>query len=337
MPITNEPMMLDERTQANLEILRQIKRGDFSKAKAYTGFGGLRQMFKLETMQTELEKILSLHERDALFKSTRTGYFTPLILIDFIYAVLGKLGFKQGKILEPACGHGAFFERMPKHMREKSTLTGIELEPLSARIAKALYLDVRILNRGFHHFHETGFDLILGNPPYAPFGVYDQKHPDLKDVMIHHYFVAKSARLLKPGGLLAMVLPSYVLDNVKRHVRDQLAEAVDLVAAFRMPETLFVDAKVTVDVVIFQRTQAPKKDWNKLALAQLSDHTSFRMIQYFVQHPEHVLGVLETYEGYSHFEDKPRKALCCQGSFEEVQAKLPSLLENITPLATLMT
>ena len=101
----------------------------------------------------------------------------------------------------PACGSGAFFERMPKDMREHSQITGIEIEPVSHRLAQKLYPDIRMIHQGFQWFQEQDFDLVIGNPPYASFSVFDQSHLDLCEAMIHHYFVAKSVRLLKPGGL----------------------------------------------------------------------------------------------------------------------------------------
>jgi type I restriction-modification system DNA methylase subunit len=258
--LDKEDYKIDPRTQNNIDILRQFKNGDLSTISHYSGFGGLRKTLAQEETQKKLAEFLSPREIEGLVKSTSTGYFTPPFLIDFIYQLVQKLGFKHGKILEPACGHGAFFERMPKAMRDKSTITGVELEKMSAAIAKALYPDIEIIHKGFHHFHEGEFDLIIGNPPYASFTVFDQEHADLSDEMIHHYFVAKSVRLLKEGGLLAMVVPCYILDNPKRHLRHQIAEIADLVAAYRMPCDLFTDAKVTVDVVIFQRTANPKKD-----------------------------------------------------------------------------
>ncbi len=186
----------EERVKRNIELLRQFKNGNLTSIKQYSGFGGLRKAFKEKTIVSNLLTFLSTDEIDRLKKSTSTGYFTPTILINFIYQVLQNLGFKHGKILEPACGHGAFLEHMPKAMRKNSQITGIELEPLSASIAKALYPDIKIFNKGFHHFHDNEFDLIIGNPPYASFTVFDKEHPDLCNEMIHHYFVAKSIRLL---------------------------------------------------------------------------------------------------------------------------------------------
>jgi len=263
-------------------------------------------------------------------KSTRTGYFTPPLLIDFIYALVQKLGFSYGKILEPACGHGAFLARMPQAMRAHSSVTGIELEKLSAMMAKALYPDMQIRCQGFHRFQESDFDLIIGNPPYAPFSVFDEHHSDLSDAMIHHYFVAKSVRLLKEGGLLAMVVPCYVLDNPTRHLRHKMAEVAELVAAYRMPCDLFADAKVTVDVVIFRRTAHPANDWTESIFINLADQARVSMTRYFVDHPEHVIGTLSSYQMPSLFEEGSYTSLKCVGSIAAVEQRLPELINAMS-------
>lgn len=327
----NETDIMAQRIKQNVDILHAFKKGNLDAVKRYSGFGGLRNAFKDAALQAELAAFLSSREIERLRKSASTGYFTPAILVDFIYGLVQRLGFTHGKILEPACGHGAFFERMPQAMREQSDITGVELEPLSAAMAKALYPDIKILNQGFHHFHDNEFDLIIGNPPYAPFPVFDKQHSDLSDEMIHHYFVAKSVRLLKEGGLLAMVVPCYVLDNPRRHLRHEIADVADLVAAYRMPADLFDDAKITVDVVVFQRSATPKKDWLDTLSVELSDKTRVRMAKYFIDHPAHVIGELSTYEAYSFFEDRMRKGLKSVASLEDVKKRLPQFLESITP------
>lgn len=322
----------EERVKRNIEVLRQFKEGNLTSLKQYSGFGGLRKAFKDEAIVNSLSTFLSADEIDRLKKSTSTGYFTPKLIVDFIYALIQKLGFTHGKFLEPACGAGAFFEHMPKSMRKNSQITGIELEPLSASIAKALYPDIEILNKGFQHFHDNEFELIIGNPPYASFTVFDKEHPDLCDEMIHHYFVAKSVRLLKENGLLAMVVPCYILDNPKRHLRKQISEVAELVAAYRLPENLFDDAKVTVDVVIFQRKSNPDTAWSKTHLTNLSDKKTACLSDYFAKHSKHILGELSTYEAYSFFEDRPRKGLKCVANIEAVQTRLPQLVDELQPL-----
>lgn len=322
----------EERAKRNIEVLRQFKEGNLTSLKQYSGFGGLRRAFKDETIVNNLSTFLSPDEIDRLKKSTSTGYFTPPLIINFIYAIIQKLGFTYGKILEPACGAGAFFECMPKAMRKNSQITGIELEPLSASIAKALYPDIKIVNKGFQHFHDNEFDLIIGNPPYASFTVFDKEHADLCDEMIHHYFVAKSVRLLKENGLLAMVVPCYILDNPKRHLRKQIAEMAELITAYRLPENLFDDAKVTVDVVIFQRTHTPQKDWIDSQEVAFADGNQLYMTNYFIDNPNYVIGKLGTYEAYSFFEDKPRQGLKCTASLEEVKKRTSELIQTLRPL-----
>ncbi len=327
-----KPRFNVQRVNTNLDVLHQFKQGHTEALKRYTGFGGLRGAFKDETVQARLATCLSADDIERLRKSASTSYFTPAILVDFVYAIIQKLGVSHGQILEPACGHGAFFERMPTAMCEQSQVTGIEFDPLSAAMAKALYPDITIINQGFQSFHEDGFDLIIGNPPYASFSVFDRQHPDLSHEMIHHYFVAKSVRLLKEGGLLAMVVPCYVLDNPKRHLRKQIAEVADLVAAYRFPDSLFDDARITVDVVVFQRKANPHTQWQSSKQVKFANKQRVYLADYFIQHPEHVLGELDSYEVYSQFESRPRIGLKCVGTLAEVQTRLPQLVSELHPV-----
>ena len=145
--------------------------------------------------------------------------------------------------------------------------------------------------------------------------------------MLYFYFI-----FYYPAKL-AMVVPCYVLDNPKRHSRKQIAEVANLVDAYRMPENLFDNAKITVDIVVFQRTSSPKKDWTDTVFIELPNKERFCIARYFADHPDYIIGKLDTYEAYSFFEDKPRKGLKCVAPFEEVQKRLPELVNTVQPLS----
>ncbi len=314
----------------NFDIIKQIKAGDFSSAKRFTGFGGMRQSLLTIEGQRYLRNFLTEDEINGLVLSASSAYFTPKFLIDFVYGLAQKCGFTSGKILEPSCGNGAFFEHMPERMRKNSNITGVELEPISAKIVKNLYPDVKVINQGFQKFNESGFDLIVGNPPYASMTVQDENYPDLNHQAIHHYFVAKSVRLLKEGGLLIMVLPLYVLDNVVKHARKEIATEANLMGAYRLPDTLFQKAKITVDVVILQKGRGGEKSWIETQNISLDNGQRLPMSSYFVKHPEHVLGKLESYEIWLASEKRMRRGLKCVGSVDEVKRRLVSLLDSFT-------
>jgi adenine-specific DNA methylase len=218
---------------------------------------------------------------------------------------------------------------MPKAMRQRSEITGIELEPLSAQITNTLHPDIRILNQGFQNFHENGFDLIIGNPPYANFNVFDSEHPDLSRQMIHHYFAAKSARLLKEKGILAMVLPSYILDNPKKHLRNEIAEQAQLLTAYRLPNNLFSDAKITVDIAVFQKQVSLNQEWTKAIKAKLANDEYFYISQYFIENPGHVLGELGTYTIPATEKWPERRGLQCTESDKPFNEQLKQLISKL--------
>lgn len=239
----------------NIEILAEIAKGDYSHAKSYSGFGGLYKELQNEEVQKELAKVLSVEEWESLRKSVSTAYYTPELIIRYCWQIVEQLGFTGGDILEPTCGVGSFFEYMPESIRKNSNITGIELEKVSAHIASALYNDIEIINDGYQN-HKAEYDLIIGNPPYATFNVNDRYFNDLNELKIHHAFLARSIRLLRDKGLCVMVVPCYCLDSSSSHARDIIANEAELVCSYRLPDSLFSDAKVTVDIIVFRRKQS---------------------------------------------------------------------------------
>ena len=337
----SNPASSNTREAQNLAILQAIKQGDFSQAKKYSGFGGLRRFIGSQNAQQELLKFLSPDEVKSLSVNTSTGYYTPDIIVDYLYQIISKLGFRAGRILENSCGSGVFFERMPHPMRQNSEIIGVEIEPLSASIAQHFYPDVTVHTCGFQDFNQDAFDLIIGNPPYASMAVIDKNHLDLKDQALHHYFVAKSVRLLKPNGLAAFILPTYVLDNLHKHARNEIAQVADLVCAYRLPENLFQNAKVTVDLVVFKRkgddslftnTSILKSRWQYVSKIELDSGQQFYLSQYYIDNPKHIIGELSFYEMWLQNANRMRSGLCCKGDLNLVKQKLPKLIDKLSNL-----
>jgi SAM-dependent methyltransferase len=320
------------RFDANMQVLRNVLAGNFDNASNFTGMGGLRTCLQVPEVRQEL---LSLTGQDGLAKlidSTTSGYFTPPEVIRYVYSILDQLGFKGGRILEPSCGTGSFLSHMPEAVRANSHITGIELEPVSAKIAQHIHSDVEIINSGFEHYQVQGFDAVIGNPPYGSQLVYDAQHIDLKGQSIHHYFVAKAVRLLNDGGLLAMVVPSYLLDNLKNHARHYIAECAELLCAYRLPDSLFDNAKVTVDLIVLQRKANPDKSWVEALPIQLDNGKRFYLSGYFVKHPDHIIGTLDSYSTWMVKENRERTGLKCTGTMQEIDSKLPELIKQLPPV-----
>jgi type I restriction-modification system DNA methylase subunit len=220
---------------------------------------------------------------------------------------------------------------MPEAIRNNSNITGIELEKVSAHIASALYDDIEIINDGYQN-HKAEYDLIIGNPPYATFGVNDRHFSDLNELKIHHAFLARSMRLLRDNGLCVMVVPSYCLDSSSSHARDIIAKEAELVCAYRLPDSLFSDAKVTVDIVCFRKCSKPNNQY--LGLTQIELNCGYKDVisDYYIEHQDHILGDLEKYEIYLSKEKRTRQGLKVVGSIEEVEKRLPELIAQLEPV-----
>ncbi|WP_203368896.1 N-6 DNA methylase, partial [Cysteiniphilum marinum] len=302
-----------------------------SNAKNYSGYGGLYKELQKQDVQKALAEILSVEEWESLRKSASTAYYTPEPIIRYCWQIVEQLGFSSGEILEPTCGVGAFFEYMPEAIRNNSNITGIELEKVSAHIASALYDDIEIINDGYQN-HKAEYDLIIGNPPYATFSVNDRHFNDLSELKIHHAFLARSMRLLRDGGLCVMVVPCYCLDSSSSHARDIIAKEAELVCSYRLPDSLFSDAKVTVDIVVFQKKVKPKNQYLGLTQIELSCGYKDVISDYYIEHQDHILGELEKYEMYLTKEKRTRQGLKVTGSMEEVEKRLPELIAQLEPV-----
>lgn len=280
------------RFETNLKIIEFINTD--TDLKAYNGFGGLNKIMSKEQHQ-RLKNILGDVQYHEVMKSCKTAYYTPTKMIACIYQGLIKLGFKGGRILEPACGHGAFIFNMPISLIENSIIHAIELDRLSARIAKAICPYATILNNGFEktRFKQNTFDAIIANPPYGSLALNDVQLHELNGMALHHFFVAKSVYLLKENGIMAMVLPQYCMDNLHDHARDIMSKFGSLIAAFRLPDCCFDNAKVTVDIIFYIKNKI-----NNIAFENTQKITikgqRLAINEYYINHPHHMLGELDT-------------------------------------------
>lgn len=285
----------------------------------YVGWGGLSPVFNInyngEAIDSawtkeakELKELLTDEEYKAARASTTTAFYTPVSVIKNIYGALERLGFKGGKILEPSMGTGNFFGVMPESMRSKSSLNGVELDPLTGRIAKQLYQKANVEITGFEKakFPDNYFDLAISNVPFGSFRLDDAKY-NKYNLNIHNYFFAKAMDKVRPGGLVCFVTSTDTMqgrgDSAK--LRALLKGKADLVGAVRLPDTTFkanANTEVTSDVIILQKRKdgaAPSKftqDWLKTVPSGVKDNynNDLAINEYFKKHPEMVLGELKS-------------------------------------------
>ncbi|MBS5905045.1 MAG: N-6 DNA methylase [Acetobacteraceae bacterium] len=247
-----------------------------------------------------LEQAVSATELASLARCTQYAHFTPEYVVRAVWAGLTRLGFRQGTVLEPGCGTGLFLALRPEGMTDCSTVTGVEMDPVTARIAALLYPKAWIRQEDFTRARipET-FDLALGNPPFSDRTVRAGDPAGKLGLKLHDYFIARAVERLKPGGLAAFVTSHGTLDKVDPKAREHIAEMADLVGAIRLPAGSFAAAAgtdVVVDILFLQRRERAAAP-NGVAWAHLAEvvpaedsEAAIHVNAWFAAHPEMVLG-----------------------------------------------
>ena len=264
----------------------------------YVGWGGLADAFdpskdSWAKEYAELKGLLSEDEYAAARSSTLNAHYTSPVVIRSIYDAVEKMGFKSGNILEPSMGVGNFFGMLPDTMQD-SRLYGVELDSITGRIAKKLYPQADITVAGFETTDRRDFyDLAVGNVPFGQYKVNDKAYNKL-GFSIHNYFFAKAIDQVRPGGVVAFVTSRYTMDSKDSTARKHMAERADLLGAIRLPNNAFkanAGTDVVSDIIFLQKRDRPidhEPDWVQLGKTE----DGFAINQYFVDHPEMVLGQL---------------------------------------------
>ena len=266
----------------------------------YVGWGGLSMAFDSNNAAwaneyKELKATLSDEEYHAAMESTLTAFYTPPVVIKAMYEALDRLGFSQGNILEPSCGTGNFLGLLPDSM-EKSKLHGIEIDPLSGRIAKQLYQKASIAIEGFEDtkLPDNHFDVVLGNIPFGEFKVNDSRY-NVQKFLIHDYFIAKALDKVRAGGVVMFITSKGTMDKASPEVRKYIAQRAELLGAVRLPDNTFranAGTEVTSDILILQKRDSVidiEPEWVHLD----TDENGITMNSYFVSHPEMILGKMK--------------------------------------------
>ena len=275
---------------------RQATKKEQEILSRYVGWGGLADAFDdsksgWASEYQELKNALTPAEYEAARASTLNAHYTSPTVIRAIYEAVGNMGFQTGNILEPSMGVGNFFGMLPDQM-QNSRLYGVELDPITGRIAKQLYPKANITVAGFETTdHRDFFDLAVGNVPFGQYKVNDPAYNKL-GFNIHNYFFAKALDQVRPGGVVAFVTSRYTLDAKDSTVRRYLAQRADLLGAIRLPNTAFkanAGTEVMSDIIFLQKRDRPIEidpDW--VHLGQTED--GYAINSYFLDHPEMVMG-----------------------------------------------
>lgn len=317
----NLPEITDEKAgffpkqkyRQNILAIRTLKAIEADQRKAspeeqnilsnYVGWGGLPMAFdqhnsNWQNEYQELKKLLTEEEYTAARGSVLNAHYTSPIIISSMFQALTNMGFSKGKILEPSMGIGNFFSAIPENI--EASLYGIELDSLTGRIAQQLYPDANIQIMGFEKsaFPDNSFDVVIGNVPFGNYGVLDSKY-NKYNFHIHDYFFAKSIDQVRPGGIAALITTKETLDKKNSSIRRYLANKAELLGAIRLPNTAFkanAGTSVTADILFLQKRDQPvdiTPEWVDLS----NDSNGILTNQYFVSHPEMILGKMEMISG----------------------------------------
>ena len=293
----------------------------------YVGWGGIPQAFEESNSSwaneyLELKNTLSPEEYSAARASTLNAFYTSPTVIRSMYEALENMGLKQGNILEPSCGVGNFMGLLPESMG-KANMYGVELDPVSGRIAKQLYQKNKIAVQGFEEtsYPDSFFDCVIGNVPFGAYQVSDRRY-DRHHFMIHDYFIAKSLDLVRPGGVVAVVTSSGTMDKQNPAVRQYIANRAELLGAIRLPNNAFqrnANTSVVSDILFFQkrdRASIEEPEW--LNLKETPE--GYSVNAYFAEHPEMVLGEFTTEStqyGKQEVTVKPKEGITLEEQLKE--------------------
>ena len=292
--------------QANVAAIKLLKYLEETTGQAtpaqqevlsrYVGWGGVADAFDPDkpawaAEYAELKELLTPEEYTAARASTLNAHYTSPTVIRAIYDAVEQMGFRTGNILEPSCGVGNFFGMLPESMAG-SRLYGVELDSISGRIARQLYPKADITVAGFETTDRRDFyDLAIGNVPFGQYQVNDKAYNKL-GFNIHNYFFAKSLDQVRPGGVVAFVTSRYTMDAKDSTVRRYLAQRAELLGAIRLPNNAFranAGTDVVSDILFLQKRDRPldiAPDWTQTGRTE----EGFTVNQYFLDHPEMVLG-----------------------------------------------
>ena len=275
-----------EKIETNIAAIELVKRLEKERRQAnpeeqellakYVGWGGLANEFfdelnpKYETERLTLKSLVSKSEYSTMKQSSLTAYYTDPMIIRQIWQKLLDDGFEGGRILDPSMGTGNFFAAMPRSIRDKSELYGVELDSVTGAIAKQLHPNTHIEVRGFEEvpYQNNSFDLVLTNVPFGNFRIADKNYD--KPYMIHDYFVKHSLDLVRDGGQVSIISSIGTMDKRTDNVLQEIKSNTHFLGGVRLPDTAFkkiAGTRVTTDLLFFQKDQAKNLNEEELVFS----------------------------------------------------------------------
>ena len=330
-----------EKFRANIDAIWILKKceemGQFATPEeqeilsGYVGWGGLSDAFD-ETKSAwsreymELKSVLTEGEYNAARESTLTAFYTPPVVIRAVYRALENMGLKSGNILEPSCGVGNFIGMKPESLSE-CKVYGVEVDSISGRIARQLYQKSPIAVQGYEdaELPDSFFDVAVGNVPFGQFTVSDKRY-DKFHFSIHEYFFAKTLDKVRPGGVIAFVASSWIMDKKNPSARKYIAQRAELLGAIRLPNDTFqknAGTEVTSDILFLKkrdRLTETEPEWLYLD----TDGNGITLNRYFTEHPDMVLGEMVMESG-----PYGMRSVCRPYEDRSLESLLAEAVENI--------
>jgi len=271
----------------------------------WSGWGAVPEVFdddreEFAWARGQLAALLSSDDLAAARRNTINAHYTDAALVKVIWDGARKLSFERGQVLEPGCGSGNFIGFAP----EGAQVTGVELDPVTAGIAAALYPQAQILAESFADTRDAdgSYDLVIGNVPFGQAVLHDRRHNASRH-SIHNHFIVKSLHLTRPGGLVMVLTSRYTMDARNPAARREIASLADLVGAVRLPSRAHQRAAgtgVVTDLLILHRREPGRQPdptaWEQARMTEL-DGAQVPISEYFLDHPDRVLGELGAIHG----------------------------------------
>ena len=297
---------------AALSVLRTVQQQGCPATPAeqevlarWSGWGAVPEVFddrraEYAWAREQLAALLSAAELAAARRNTLNAHYTDAAFVKAMWEAVQALGFAGGLVLEPGCGSGNFIAFAPAAAR----LTGIELDPVTAGIAALLYPDADIRGESFADTRdaEGSYDLAIGNVPFGNMVLHDRRHNQAGH-SIHNHFIIKALRLVRPGGLAAVLTSRYTMDARNPAARREIASLADLIGAIRLPGGAHQRAAgthVVTDLLVLRRREPGRQPdsaaWEMTRHADL-DGAQVPVNEYFLDHPEMVLGRMGAVHG----------------------------------------
>mgnify|MGYP002813226582 CR=1 FL=1 len=252
----NQPMPEPKTSGSPKEEVQEIVTGRKSRQQANEAAIEILNTKEDDQMTDEDKKLLSLYSGDGgTDEVSLNEFYTHPLVVDFMWKFLAKLGFKGGQVLEPSCATGIFINKKP----EDTLITGVEISPISSRIAGILNPNDDIIKSSYENYRNDYFDDkydgIVGNIPFGIRGASRGEHrPDISTY--EEYFMDELPNALKEGGIMGMIVPTGVMNNLTfSELRKKICEQAQFVTAFRMPNKAFkhTGTSVTTDIIFLKK------------------------------------------------------------------------------------